>query len=155
MYKSILVPIDGSATSDEGLEHAIRLAKEHHAKLRILHAIDSYPLMVEVASAENFEHMRLGLNKYGQALLDQARRKAIDQGVDAETALREIVVGRVADVIVDEARDAACDLIVMGTHGRRGLSRLVLGSDAELVARSSTVPVMLVPLHHPPAGRTV
>jgi nucleotide-binding universal stress UspA family protein len=52
--------------------------------------------------------------------------------------------GRVADVVVEEAAKSGCDLIVMGTHGRRGFSRLALGSDADLVVRSSPVPVLLV-----------
>ncbi|MDO9313565.1 MAG: universal stress protein [Burkholderiaceae bacterium] len=148
MYKSILVPIDGSEPSDYGLVHAIGLARDHKATLHILHAIDAYPLMVEVSSVQNVEQMRRDLLKYGEGLLEKARRQAADQGIQVETRLKEIVTGRVSDVILDEARKASCDLIVMGTHGRRGISRMVLGSDAESVTRSSTVPVLLVP-HRP------
>lgn len=148
MYKSILVPIDGSEPSDYGLVHAIGLARDHKASLLILHAIDAYPLMVEVSSVANVEQMRRDLLKYGEDLLEQARRRAADLGVRAEIVLKELIGGRVSDIIVDEARQAGCDLIVMGTHGRRGIGRLVLGSDAESVTRSSKVPVLLVP-HHP------
>jgi nucleotide-binding universal stress UspA family protein len=145
MYASILVPIDGSEPSEYGLVHAINLARDHKATLHIVHAVDAYPLMVEISSTENFEKMQRDLRQHGEAMLDRARRKAVDLGVNAEAHLKEIVVGRASDVIVDEARRAGCDLIVMGTHGRRGLSRWVLGSDAELVTRSSSIPVLLVP----------
>jgi nucleotide-binding universal stress UspA family protein len=58
--------------------------------------------------------------------------------------VREVTRGRIATVVVDEARSSGCDLIVMGTHGRRGFNRLALGSDADLVVRESPVPVLLV-----------
>lgn len=148
MYTSILVPIDGSEPSDYGLVQAIGLARDHKASLHILHAIDAYPLMVEVSSVQNVEQMRRDLLNYGEGLLEKARLQAANQGVKAETRLKEIVTGRVSEVILDEARKASCDLIVMGTHGRRGLSRMVLGSDAESVTRGSSVPVLLVP-HRP------
>jgi nucleotide-binding universal stress UspA family protein len=64
--------------------------------------------------------------------------------VHCETVLREVTGKRVAEVIVDQTKVHACDLILMGTHGRRGFSRLAMGSDAEQVARSSPVPVLLV-----------
>lgn len=148
MYKSILVPIDGSEPSDCGLVQAIGLARDHKATLHILHAIDAYPLMVEVSSVQNVEQMRRDLLRHGEELLEDARRRALDQGIPVETLLKEVVTGRVSDVVLDEARKASCDLIVMGTHGRRGLSRIMLGSEAESVLRSSTLPVLLVP-HHP------
>lgn len=148
MYQSIMVPIDGSEPSDYGLVQAINLARDHKATLHILHAIDAYPLMVEVSSVQNVEQMRRDLLKYGEDILEKARRRAADQGIPVEIRLKEIVTGRVSDMIIDEARKAGCDLIVMGTHGRRGLRRMVLGSDAESVTRASTVPVLLVP-HHP------
>lgn len=148
MYQSILVPIDGSEPSDDGLAHAIGLARDHHATLHILHAIDALPMMVEVSSVQNVEQLRQDLLKHGEGLLEQARRQASELGVQTETRLTEIAGGRVSDTILDEARKTGCDLLVMGTHGRRGLSRALLGSDAEAVLRSSTVPVLLVP-HRP------
>ncbi|NDZ18444.1 hypothetical protein C7T35_07685 [Variovorax sp. WS11] len=68
----------------------------------------------------------------------------LDGSATAERGLREVTQGRIANVVVDEARSSGCDLIVMGTHGRRGFSRLALGSDADLVVRQSPVPVLLV-----------
>jgi nucleotide-binding universal stress UspA family protein len=64
--------------------------------------------------------------------------------VPAEVHLRDVRSGRVAEVIVDEVVKLKCDLVVIGTHGRRGFNRLVVGSDAEAVMRASPVPVLLV-----------
>jgi nucleotide-binding universal stress UspA family protein len=72
-------------------------------------------------------------------------------GVHTETLLREVTGKRVAEVIVEQCGQHACDLLVMGTHGRRGLGRLTMGSDAEEVVRTSTVPVLLVRDVPPPA----
>jgi nucleotide-binding universal stress UspA family protein len=145
MYQSILVPIDGSEPSEAGLAHAIGLARDHHASLHILHAIDALPMMVEVSSVQNVEQLRQDLLRHGEGLLEAARRHAAEQGVQTETRLMELASGRVSDAILDEARKSGCNLIVMGTHGRRGISRTLLGSDAESVLRSSPVPVLLVP----------
>ena len=76
--------------------------------------------------------------------LANAKTAAAGAGIEADSTLREVTQGRVADVIVDEARSASCDLIVMGTHGRRGFSRAAMGSDAEQVVCTSPVPVLLV-----------
>ena len=88
--------------------------------------------------------VRAGLGRYGRTLLGKAVGSAAAQHVEAEGVLRELAAGQVADVIVEEATAQGCDLIVMGTHGRRGLRRLTLGSDAELVVRHSPVPVLLL-----------
>jgi nucleotide-binding universal stress UspA family protein len=86
----------------------------------------------------------------GAALLAQARQRVADAGVAVETEMVDTRGQRVADAIVDAATRANADLVVMGTHGRRGLNRLALGSDAELVVRQSGVPVLLV--RHPEGG---
>ena len=145
MYKSILVPLDGSETSEDGLQQAIGIARGAQATLHLLHVIDSFPVMFEMSSQANFETMKQSLRNWSEAMLETARRKAAEQGVNAQVILRELVTGRVSDSIVQVAHDAACDLIVMGTHGRRGLRRMMLGSDAESVVRLCHIPVLLVP----------
>jgi len=145
MYQSILVPIDGSEPSHNGLRHAINIARETQATLHLVHVIDSFPLMFELSSQGSFESMNQSLRHWAEGMLETGRRQAAEQGVKAEVILRELTSGRVADVIIDVAREASCDLIVLGTHGRRGIRRMMLGSDAEAVARTSTVPVLLVP----------
>jgi nucleotide-binding universal stress UspA family protein len=144
MYKRILVPIDGSDTAARGLVEAIALARNLKATLRLLNLTSDLVPVGEMTSAIDFEKFREGLNQFGQRVLAEASEQAKAQGVSAETSLHSVGAGRVADAIVDEARRSRCDLIVIGTHGRRGVSRAMLGSDAENVARSSPVPVLLV-----------
>lgn len=145
MYQSILVPLDGSEPSHNGLKHAIDIAREAGATLHLVHVIDSFPLMFELSSKGGFESMNQSLRLWAEGMLETGRRQAAEQGVKAEVILRDLTQGRVADVLIDLARETSCDLIVLGTHGRRGLRRMMLGSDAEAVARTSTVPVLLVP----------
>jgi nucleotide-binding universal stress UspA family protein len=144
MYRKILVPVDGSPTATRGLREALALAKDQGAKLRIVHVVDQ-GLAIGVADAGfQFQEMIDGLAKAGRAILERARRSAEKQGVRAEGVLYEKMVGSAADAILRDARKWGADLIVMGTHGRRGLRRVVLGSDAEQVVRMSKVPVLLV-----------
>ena len=84
------------------------------------------------------------LAQSGRALLERARRAAEKAGVRADTVLHESLGGAAADAILREAKKAKVDLIVMGTHGRRGLRHVVLGSEAERVVHRSAVPVLLV-----------
>ncbi len=144
MYHRILVPVDGSPTADAGLRHAIGLAAALKAKLVLLHVIDDFALMVEMSSIASYETMRDGLRQYGQHALDKAQQAASDAGVMCETFVREVAQARISEIINDETVKHRCDLVIMGTHGRRGFSRLTLGSNAEAVMRTSTVPVVLV-----------
>ena len=149
MYERILVPVDGSPTSDRGLQEAIRLAKLTGAQIRLLHVVDIvsvYAISGEgyavPASVDILEPVRQG----GREIVRVARDAVTSQGIAADTAMRENSAGRVADLIVQEALDWHADLIVLGTHGRRGVQRMVVGSDAELVVRRAPVPVLLVRL---------
>lgn len=146
MYSKILVPVDGSATSDRGFAEALQLAKAVGATVTIVHVVDAYPMVagMEWATADTWQQLSDGLHSRGQGIVDAAHRTAVANGVTAETRLVEGRDGRVADEIVNLARSVPCDLIVMGTHGRRGFSHMALGSDAERVTRSSPVPVLLV-----------
>lgn len=144
MYQRILVPVDGSHTATLGLQEAIRLAIDQRAKLRIIHVVD------ELLVAQNFEgYLNAGelidsLEDAGKKALHNAVALAKKHDLKVEASMFETVGGRVADVIVREAKKWKADLIVMGTHGRRGLGRMVLGSDAEAVLRETQVPVLLV-----------
>jgi nucleotide-binding universal stress UspA family protein len=146
MYDRILVPLDGSATAERGLREAIGLAAGQKTKLSLLHVMDDLSMLVEMSSVASYQEMLNGLRQYGEDVLAKAKRAAEEAGVQADTLLREVSKGRVSELIVDEAKKAGCDLIVMGTHGRRGFSRLALGSEAELVIRTSPLPVLLVRL---------
>lgn len=144
MYRKILVPIDGSPTSARGLAEAVAMARACGASLVLLHVVDAYPLVADSASVAAWEAMLQSLRAQGKAILDQSASVASAHGVAAEETFVESPSGRVADRIVEAAERSGADLIVMGTHGRRGFSRLTLGSDAELVMRAASVPVLLV-----------
>ena len=141
MYKRILVPVDGSDTSTRGLKEAVKLAKALNARLKLVHVLDQSPLVL--APEIGLVNLMNSLVAAGTEILERARAYAERHGVKVETAMPE-TTGRVADVILDEARKWRADLIVMGTHGRRGVTHLLLGSDAERVLRASPVPVLLV-----------
>lgn len=143
MYQRILVPIDGSATAERGLHESIRLAAELKAKLRVLHVLDNFPLEAEWASAKTFEEILDRLRRESDDLLATARSAAQAAGVPVQTQRLEAGQSTTADVILSEAANAHCDLIVMGTHGRRGMNRLAMGSTAEAVVRRSTVPLLM------------
>lgn len=143
MYKRILVPVDGSTTSKRGLEEAIRLAKAGGGSIRLVHVVDEL-VMVDPEVPVYYQAMIESLRESGKATLAKSEAAVKAQGVPVEALLLETMGMRAADLIVEQAKDWPADLIVMGTHGRRGLRRVVLGSDAELVIRQTTVPVLLL-----------
>jgi nucleotide-binding universal stress UspA family protein len=144
MYHRILVPLDGSPTSERGLREAINLAAGQQSTLFLLHVVDDFRMLVEMTSVRSYDEMLRGLRQYGLEVLGQAKRAAAEAGLHHEELLREVTNQRAADAIVEQAAQHACDLIVMGTHGRRGFNRIAMGSEAEQVARTSPVPVLLV-----------
>ena len=144
MFKRILVPVDGSATSNAGLRQAISMAKAFGAKLRLIHVVDE---LIAVSPPE----MPIGLDDAieflrdaGKEIVRKSAALAQQSGLKPETVLIDSVGRRAADAVVKEARKWGADTIVLGTHGRRGLKRLVMGSDAEEIVRTSPVPVLLV-----------
>lgn len=144
MYQRILVPIDGSATAERALQEAIKLAAGK-AQLRLVYVIEeAYPLDAEGYAFIDYSALQEAVRKTGERTLAQAAEKVRRSGMTAETALLEAAGEHIAAVIDGEARSWAADLIVIGTHGRSGLSRLLLGSVAEGVARGVSVPVLLV-----------
>ena len=144
MFKRILVPIDGSEPSRAGLERAIALARGQNGRLRLVHVVDENAVMQGMEPAINVGGLLDLLAQEGRKLLAQAGATAHKRGIKADTVLYEASIGRVADRIVEVASKWRADVIVMGTHGRRGLSRVVMGSDAESVLRESPVPVLMV-----------
>jgi nucleotide-binding universal stress UspA family protein len=144
-YKRILVPVDGSATSAKGMKAAVRLAGEMRAKLRLVHVVDEYPAFTMPEAGADIGSLIDALKAAGQKTLSRAARAAATAGVAPEVGLVENVGARVADAIVKDAKRWRADLIVMGTHARKGVKRALLGSDADLVVRYSGVPVLLVP----------
>jgi nucleotide-binding universal stress UspA family protein len=147
MYEQILVAVDGSRSSDAALEQALELGREGRARLRVVHVIDSpydYPDGLYGFVPGDLEELRQGWQKLGREVLDRALAVARQAGVEPESALLELARRRVSTTIVDEAKRWGADLIVVGTHGHRGLDRLLLGSVAEGVSRTAPISVLLV-----------
>lgn len=142
MYQRILVPVDGSPTSTQGLDEAIKLAKLTGASLRLVHVVDqlTFATGFEVYTGDLVGMLR----EAGEKILGDSKARAQAAGIDATTFLCDTFGARVCDLVIDQAKDWAADLIVIGSHGRRGMSRLLLGSDAEQVVRMARVPVLLV-----------
>ena len=144
-YKRILVPVDGSATSKAGLREAIALAKGQGASLQLVHVVDQHYIgLMGMDSAAGLSEMMESLKRSGRSILKSAQATADRAGVKASAVLLETLTGPAADLIVRQAKKSGADLIVLGTHGRRGVRRLLMGSDAEQVVRNAPVPVMLV-----------
>lgn len=148
MFKRILVPVDGSHASGLGLDKAIRLALEQRATLHILHVIDNravtQSLGLGMGGGVGIDGLFESLRDSGRKILARAEARARKHKIRVKTALVDNSVRSVSDLIVSQAKKLRADLIVLGTHGRRGISRLVMGSDAEGVVRSAPAPVLLV-----------
>ncbi len=144
MYSKILVPVDGSETSTAGLNEGVRLAKIHGSQLCVMHIVNEFVLDYTWAPGQYGEDLFESLRKGGKEILNAAEEVALAQGIRPTRIMVESIGGVAADLILEQAKNWKADLIVMGTHGRRGIFRLALGSDAEQVVRGATVPVLLV-----------
>jgi nucleotide-binding universal stress UspA family protein len=143
MYKKILVPVDGSTTSTRGLDEAIRFAQATGATIDLAHVVDEFIIAAGEAPAA-WRQLSDVLRESGEKVLADAEALLRQHNVPFTSELLKATGGGAARTIVDHAKKVSADLIVMGTHGRRGLRRLTLGSDAEIVLRSSPVPVLMV-----------
>ncbi len=144
MYKRLLVPTDGSAAANAGLREACKLAKEQGSQLRILHVVDEIPAVSPNLYGGAYDPITEGLREAGASILTDAESLAHKQGLTVETRLEEAMGRPAGEVVINAAKEWPADLIVCGTHGRRGLRRLVLGSDAEYIVRHSPVPILLI-----------
>jgi nucleotide-binding universal stress UspA family protein len=144
MFRRILVPIDGSDAGRQGLIEALRLAPQWGSTLRLLHVACISSFIPARTSAAGLEGCRRSLKERAHHLLDEAGTVARQAGLTVEVIFRELERGAAAGAIVDEAAASDCDLVIMGTHGRTGLTRAVAGSNAEEVVRKCAVPVLVV-----------
>lgn len=155
MYRQILVAIDGSPHSGRTLNHAIGLAAALSARLRIVHVVDTAWLGLGMELAIDTERMSRARREAGTRLLQDALASAQAAGIEAEVWLDETgtPTDHVAAIIAKAAMDWPADLAVLGTHGHKGLERMLLGSVAEGMARLSPIPILLVPPDNPAATR--
>ncbi|BEP65014.1 universal stress protein (plasmid) [Variovorax sp. V213] len=143
MYHRILVPIDGSPTSLRGLDEAIRLAGLMGSVLRLIHVVDELKYVTGFGSPSAPDLLPL-MEEAGEQILQQGRERAEHAGIRTETLLFTSLAGRLCDHVAEQAKAWNADLIVIGTHGRRGVGRVLLGSGAEQILRLAPVPVLLV-----------
>lgn len=144
MYSKILVAVDGSPTGALGLKQAIGLAQALKSKLRFVYVVNDYYTVMPYFEAAFVGDMLTRVREEGKRILHEANEMARASAVTTEAALLEDSHAEVGARLLKDAGEWGADLIVMGTHGRRGLRRVVLGSDAEYVLRHSAVPVLLV-----------
>ena len=140
MYERILVPTDGSAGVERAIEQAVALASVHGASIHAVFIVNTanFASLPRETSWEGVSDM---LREDGKEALERVREIAERRSVPIETGLIE---GTPSKEIVRYATEEGCDLIVMGTHGRGGIDRLLLGSVAERVVRTSDAPVLTV-----------
>ncbi len=145
MYKKILVPLDGSSTSNLALEHAVALARLSGGSVVLFHVIE------ELEHSNGFERPKIYIEQVrprfiatSQAILDKASERLRQEGISVETLMLESGGKRASELIAEQAKASGCDIVILGTHGRRGVERFLMGSDAEQVVRIASVPVMLV-----------
>jgi len=145
MYTRILVPYDGSPTSDAALAEAIRLAHLSQGALRLLHVVNLPPWIPEAFAYARWptEEKRDAIER-AKALLARACGRVRAAGIPADSIFVDDVDRTLQEIVAEQVDAWPAELVVLGTHGRRGMSRLVLGSDAEQVLRRATVPVLMI-----------
>jgi nucleotide-binding universal stress UspA family protein len=139
VYSDILVPTDGSEPSRNAARHAIDLADRYDATLHTLYVVEATALTPDLNTAALYEE----LEAIGRRAIDDVVEAAERAGV--EPVREEVASGQASSAIVDYVADQDVDLVVLGSHGRSGLERYLIGSVAEKVIRRSPVPVLTVP----------
>ena len=143
MYQKILVPVDGSETAERSLREAIQLARNLSSRIRVLHVVNSTPWITQGAPGV-IEELLTQMRSTGESIIHEAKTAVRAAGLEVDDRLIEASGERAGEFVVAEATDWPAELIVCGTHGRRGLRRLLMGGDAEYIVRNSPVPVLLV-----------
>jgi nucleotide-binding universal stress UspA family protein len=137
VYDRILLPTDGSEGADRAIEQAVGLAAEVGAELHVLFVVEDLPYAPELMD----DQLETQLRRIGEESIDSIRARADEAGVKLEAAIEDGVPHR---SILEYADGEGIDLIVMGTHGRSGLDRYLLGSVTERVVRAAEQPVLTV-----------
>jgi nucleotide-binding universal stress UspA family protein len=147
MYKQILIATDGSEVAGKAVTHGITLAKEHKAPVSVVTVTDIWSPFDMAHDYDRGKKDPIGTYEAlaaetAKAILDRAREVAKSQGVDCK--LIHLSDKHPAECIIETANEIGADLIVMASHGRRGMNRLLLGSQANEVVTHSKVPVLIV-----------
>jgi nucleotide-binding universal stress UspA family protein len=143
-YRHVLIPVDGSDASKAGVREIVRIVTPDVSKLRLVHVIDSSVGKDSYDPGTVGDTMVQAGRDEGTVILAEARMALAKYDLHAECVLIESHGESVASRIIAQAREWPADLIVMGSHGRRGLARIAMGSQAAEVFRESPVPVLLI-----------
>lgn len=152
MYERILVPTDGSDAAEAAVDHAVDLAERYGARLHALYVVDIDAVSFSLGT-EQVDRIRAGhfgemaeLEERARAATGRVADAARDRGVEVE---EHFAAGRPHAVIADTAEALDSDLVVIGSHGRSGIKRVLLGSVTERVLRSTHRPVLVVDVREP------
>lgn len=138
MYRNILLPTDGSEYSQKGVEHGLQLAKYLDSKVSVVTVIEPYHFRLPT-TAESWAETQ---NQFADSAINAANEAAARIGVPV--TVHRLSGESPADEIISLSKKLGCDLIVMASHGRRGLSKLLLGSHAAKVVHEAKIPVLVV-----------
>jgi nucleotide-binding universal stress UspA family protein len=145
MYKRILVPVDGSATATKALVAALQLARDGGGRVKLIHVVE------ELAFVDGFDmyggqsgELLTVMREAGEKVLADAMAVAQSAGVEADQEVFDKFGVRLGEVVAEAARQWNADLVVLGTHGRRGIGRVLLGSGAEQIIRLAPTPVLVI-----------
>ena len=145
MYQRILVPVDGSATSNKALVAALQMARESGGRVRLIHVVEELAYLSGYEQYGGYSGELISvMRKTGNKVLNDAMAIAQAAGVEADNLLFDNFGERLAEVVADAATQWNADLVVVGTHGRRGVGRMLLGSGAEQILRLASVPVLVI-----------
>ena len=152
MYTRILVPVDGSAASARGLDEAIELARHLKARMRLVHVVEPWVMVSPETTAATLHQVAENIRSGGADLLKKCENKVANMGIKVDAELIETFGDSAGECIVKKAKEVEADLIVCGTHGRRGIRRALMGSDAEYIVRRAPTPVLLVRIQDSAGG---
>lgn len=142
MFKRILVPLDDSEGARRALELAVRSSQASGGKIRLVHYIDVQAFPNSLGYGDPVIQ---SAQRYAQSFLDRKKAELEAAGIAVETKLCLPIGKRLGQCISQEATAWSADLIVLGSHGRKGIGRVLLGSGAEQIIREAPVPVLVVP----------
>jgi len=153
MYQRIIVPIDGSQTSNHALATALALAGESGGRVRLIHVVEEMAYLTGYDQFGGYAGDLLKvMRETGGSILAEGLAKARGAGIEADEVLYDSLGERLPEVVAEEARRWNADLIVVGTHGRRGVGRILMGSGAEQIVRMAPVPVLVIRSPQPEAA---
>lgn len=145
MYRRILVALDGSETSMRALTASLNLARQGGGRVRMVHVVEELAYLggFDPYGASSGDLVKV-IRENAAKVLANGLAAAQSAGVEADTVLCDNMGERLPEAVADAAREWNADLIVVGTHGRRGIGRVLMGSGAEQIIRISPVPVLVI-----------